>query len=104
MKHKYTQPKPQTAEQINAQVGSIKVEAPPMREGVAAVGPIEFDPAVWYPINPGMEGADALAGFLNALRRIRDSKSFIDANNRTFREWCMNKFGEGFGRIIDDNL
>jgi hypothetical protein len=51
--------------------------------------------------------ADELAVRVIALRRIRDFKLWMTDETtkaNTFREWCMNKFGEGFGRIIDDNL
>ena len=38
-----------------------------------------------------------------ALRAVRDNKTFL-SEARTFREWCMNKFGERLGAFLDETL
>ena len=39
-----------------------------------------------------------------ALRAVRDNKTFLNDGARTYREWCMNKFGERLGAFIEETL
>lgn len=40
---------------------------------------------------------------LNRLRTVRDNKTYL-AEAHSFREWCMNNFGERMGAFLEENL
>jgi hypothetical protein len=67
--------------------------APPMPQFVPPAGHALVDRDVRW-----------LKETLNRIRKVRDDRSYLTEGSHSFREWCMNQFGEKMGAFVEENL